>query len=474
MGEQAEAAGFSSIRKIPMCTRGPLSGGGFTHIDFEPPDPRGERSEIEVEPYKKANNKYFWFALYTVPDDLPRIYKNSLGGHQRAFTGSFTAVDDENRPIRELLDVVREGRVFSFFRPPVILVHGLDDNGGSWDLERNRILYGAGFDVRAIDYRASNGASFEENKLRIFESPGKRRYCKNGSGGGGSGCTINEVIGEYRGRGIAISKLDVVAHSMGGILARVFHDQPEYRVPENFNQGYIRRLITIATPHLGANAANIIVEDLVRHKASGCGMFLLLAGAVMNDVNNPFFDPRLRLRFTSLDATRDLAIGSDAMNRIGRTRVLAHAITSAAKLPLRGLYWWRFQIARGCINWERRSREYNVLGVEWLGKGYDNTQAAFVRSICGGKGTETECDWTMNAESARGGLKEPHVTSFSLEDISHGEQIGSSIIHERIKLLLEAPNAAFDPDGFPPVACLPQPPNSLGFVLPRGTCPEVN
>jgi PGAP1-like protein len=59
---------------------------------------------------------------------------------------------------------------------------------------------------------------------------------------------------------IAASQVDIVAHSMGGLMARGFVQQDDYKEPDNFKKGSIHRLITLGTPHFGGPLSEILYE----------------------------------------------------------------------------------------------------------------------------------------------------------------------------------------------------------------------
>ena len=64
---------------------------------------------------------------------------------------------------------------------------------------------------------------------------------------------IKAALDHYRSKlQIAATQADVIGHSMGGVLSRVYVSQPDYRRPENFGKGDIHRLITICSPHFGS------------------------------------------------------------------------------------------------------------------------------------------------------------------------------------------------------------------------------
>jgi hypothetical protein len=54
---------------------------------------------------------------------------------------------------------------------------------------------------------------------------------------------------------VAAVQADLVTHSMGGVLARTMPLLPEFWSDPTYNQGWIHKLITIDTPHLGTPLA---------------------------------------------------------------------------------------------------------------------------------------------------------------------------------------------------------------------------
>jgi hypothetical protein len=64
----------------------------------------------------------------------------------------------------------------------------------------------------------------------------------------------------------AAAQADVVAHSMGGTVARTIVKSARYPSTESFQQGNLHKLITIGTPHLGSPLAGQLLNgnDCVR------------------------------------------------------------------------------------------------------------------------------------------------------------------------------------------------------------------
>jgi pimeloyl-ACP methyl ester carboxylesterase len=86
-------------------------------------------------------------------------------------------------------------------------------------------------------------------------------------------------------------RIDVVAHSMGGLVARVF-------VQVLGGARRVDRLITLGTPHRGSHAANFIPSALVRQ--------LLPDGPFIRHLNSLPEPPGVRV--TSIVAGRDLLV----------------------------------------------------------------------------------------------------------------------------------------------------------------------
>jgi len=217
-------------------------------------------------------------------------------------------------------------------RPPVVLMHGTYDNPTECWATRSpetpslRVrLRARGFAVYLVDYSRSNGNStsapsrFSDNKWVVWS---------NEQGG------IQKALEEFRSTplSLAATKADVVGHSMGGVLPRVYASdhykklvdgkEHRYRRAENFNQGDINRLITIGSTHYGSDIPRIFgvfksskVDDLAPFSQK-------VAGAAYWYVDYS----------TGLDsgAALDQIPGSVALQLIGPTQVPSHAIGCVA------------------------------------------------------------------------------------------------------------------------------------------------
>jgi pimeloyl-ACP methyl ester carboxylesterase len=168
-------------------------------------------------------------------------------------------------------------------RPPIVLVHGFWDSQDLWNsfpLYQNLAWNNNGF-VRFSIERANydipltatwgsptadttdwsttylpsdlakanaNQLSFTYNAPRVFNN-------------------IQDAIADFRnggnvlGKPAAAAQADVVAHSMGGLVAREISMLPQYLGNESFGVGNIHKLITIGTPHYGSPFATQALQD---------------------------------------------------------------------------------------------------------------------------------------------------------------------------------------------------------------------
>ena len=227
-------------------------------------------------PTETEDGKDVAYALYTVPKQL------STNKARVSFSADFIAKAGGS---------ISDKKDLALIRPPVLLIHGLWSSYETWE-EGGALgaLNAANFDVRRFDYRSSSAAYFATNVGPVV------RY-------------IQAIKKIERGRNIAITQIDVVGHSMGGLLTRLAI-QREGKTSENFGKGSVRRLITLGTPHYGSGLANALI--VVRNNVTN--PLAVLATIGFQESGHPISG-----------AVEDLQLGSPALIGIDQTPVRAFA-----------------------------------------------------------------------------------------------------------------------------------------------------
>lgn len=172
-------------------------------------------------------------------------------------------------------------------RPPVVLIHGLWDNWTTWNnfsplvsgtrtvdsrFYVGRVSYdrliGPSISASVPDYSSSSILQFllatkaKANSLGFVFNAGSVKtftdsWIENFKEG-------NNPMGI---RAAAV-QADIVAHSMGGDIARTMVLQQNFFNDDNYGQGSIHKLITIDTPHLGSPLATALLksqESCIQH-----------------------------------------------------------------------------------------------------------------------------------------------------------------------------------------------------------------
>lgn len=211
---------------------------------------------------------------------------------------TFLAEDAEDTIHLELIDVesgyVLHNTLILLYPAPVLMVHGL---GGSikslepmydyfinLDRYSDPILYNA-------DYQSTNTLNFEGNSNIVPEKLGL-------------------LFKKQKMNKIASGKADILAHSMGGILSRIYLQSNNY-------QDDINRIITLNTPHSGSQIADFIYDAVIPASFS----YLFCNGENCESA-----------------ALYDLRVNSDAINNLNSAPFLnnhtvpSHAVVSTTTL----------------------------------------------------------------------------------------------------------------------------------------------
>ena len=202
----------------------------------------------------------YWF-WYVAPDDFARFAQGDRNRLARTVTAQFEVVfTDGTRQ-----SVERDVRIV---RPPLMLVHGLGGDERTWD----RFGSGGKFfrnDERFLVRKTVNlekAAAFQLNAFYLLGRPDQERFYRG---------SFLQLLTEMHRRGYAAAQVYYVSHSMGGSVLRTAQASSRFRAEANYEQGYVDRLITLGTPHLGSPLADITkqavqaVNDFVLSGCSG-------------------------------------------------------------------------------------------------------------------------------------------------------------------------------------------------------------
>lgn len=224
----------------------------------------GNTEEIcgTVNDFKKTGESTAEF-LYTVPKEFPAedgvIYTVNM--KLTLYDANRKALTYGELPIK-------------IVRPPVLCVHGLNDKGTCF-ASFTSYLYGSGcyfpFQLYRSDYHPTNRMAFDVNQDIVPKD-------------------LKKLFLNCYQQGIIASKADIVGHSMGGLLSRMYI--------QNTSQKGVNRLITLNTPHFGSQGASLIMNDPIPYAFKVIGL--------ANFKGN-------------LDAVNDLQVNSTAMTKLANS-----------------------------------------------------------------------------------------------------------------------------------------------------------
>ncbi len=300
-------------------------------------------------------------------------------------------------------------------KPPVVLLHGLFATGEMWDamadaLKRDYVS-GDPLLVSAPDY--DRDAHFIDNidlvQLGVREAILRAREQRLGRGD-------PNVFGK-----IVVKKADIVAHSLGGIMANLYVMDAGY--------GYdVNRLITIETPHAGSEVANFVLHFFFCDLDLEQTLTWNLMNTVLGAIN----------RSPTGGALEDLQVGSPAM-RAYRNAVLS---TSARVrvFPVTALH-------SGNAPGEGIAKLYRTLStldrVFHYPAPYFPGELGSPLSVEGGlfPGGQNSSDFIVSLASQAGGL--PELAGEPLATLDHCNTANESDAAERVIALLNSPISIF-------------------------------
>ena len=202
----------------------------------------GDSHALTISPRLASDGTPWAFMLYVPPNDLP-------GRRVRKPIRIF-ARDGEHRSSVAL----------NIEAPPVILVHGVWSDSSTWNGLREFLA--------AREFRFCESVACIVNFGPTQPAPSFDPLAPEPE----HQLAVNELIrattnalNAFRAEGIAVAQVDVVAHSLGGLIARSRVAQTAndraYLRRDNFGRGDFHKLITIGTPHRGTPVANFLIAN---------------------------------------------------------------------------------------------------------------------------------------------------------------------------------------------------------------------
>lgn len=169
-------------------------------------------------------------------------------------------------------------------RPPVNLVHGVWADAENWNKFIKILNASSQYDVFTTNYKDTNAESFKSNYQRIEDE-------------------IDDKILDVFRDGFAISKINYIGHSMGGLLFK------EYCINSGNCNNTINKYVSIDSPLKGSELANIII-DVNAKPNDKCYQMLLFMESVKKQI---WADNSNRTKVAG--AIIDLAVGSMALEK---------------------------------------------------------------------------------------------------------------------------------------------------------------
>jgi hypothetical protein len=202
---------------------------------------------------------WFW---YVAPDDFSRNQGDwDKGERLITATINITFVNGKNltTPIKKEIKIVR---------PPLMLVHGLNDYPSTW----NNFQIGSNYPLYYNDTRFK-----VKNAIRLEPTSSFDVNASHLLAGINDQASFLNMINKMQLKGYACNQVDYVCHSMGGsILREAAEFTSTYYSTSNYGKGFVNKFITLDTPNQGSSLANVL-DDVAK-------MWILTSPLISSDV----------------------------------------------------------------------------------------------------------------------------------------------------------------------------------------------
>jgi pimeloyl-ACP methyl ester carboxylesterase len=215
-------------------------------------------------------------------------------------------------------------------RPPVFLIHGLFSTADSWDYFQPLVPPGAG---------STNAFQGFDGRFDVFTVGMPYATARFSESAASIAAQIKGALAAYLPQ-YAVGKLDIVGHSMGGVLARkLTNDDPAI-------EAAVRKIVAMNSPFGGSQLADRIVEQRDRLPVNAGPTDVMAVLKIVGDNPERVLSPELKpqaladvcamtiqgmdltLRFNLTGAVDDLQTTSAEIQRLraGGVRVPSHHI----------------------------------------------------------------------------------------------------------------------------------------------------
>ncbi len=239
----------------------------------------GDRLPTVTVPVFETEAGFFATCIYRTPEEFNR-------GGDEALVVRLIGIEASYQPGAG--EVVRSEAEIGLFRPPLLFVHGLWSRRSTWSFP---LASDRRFRRLPTDYGETNAAHFHQNSAIV---PGDLAVLRS----------------EMRDAGIAVTQVDVIGHSMGGLLTRLWIQNRNHRRVDNFYSGDVNKFFTLDTPHTGSPLANLLQSIWTTPLVGFVAARLFEAMDLVIDQG----------------AIEDLSVGSTAIAGIEETGVPTHAV----------------------------------------------------------------------------------------------------------------------------------------------------
>jgi uncharacterized membrane protein len=208
--------------------------------------------EMNLKPIQTSQGERLLF-IYRAPEEFPRMsvpQDLTSGRREVRLKVSYKDGSEQIIPIK-------------IVRPPLVLLHGTFSNPGVWDASTS-LNNPEMFTTHRLDFSDiidnqvsyTNPTVLEENRQAhpirrnavgvAFNAPFLLQQLKD---------LLDKSTSSVGGETIKVATVqaDLVAHSLGGLMARGMGRLKNFHDDETFRRGYIHKLITVASTHLGTH-----------------------------------------------------------------------------------------------------------------------------------------------------------------------------------------------------------------------------